>query len=81
DENGGLCGSSLTPDEAMLNYLTHSGQDLVQMAHATSLVPARVLGMENEIGSIAARKRADFILLDRATLRVKATYIGGECVF
>lgn len=81
DENGGLCGSSLTPDEAMLNYLIHSGQDLVQMGHATSLVPARVLGMENEIGSIAARKRADFILLDRSTLRVKATYIGGKCVF
>ncbi|HTN97350.1 MAG TPA: amidohydrolase family protein [Nordella sp.] len=81
DKNGGLCGSSLTPDEAMLNYLTHSGQDLVQMAHATSLVPARVLGMENEIGSIATRKRADFILLDRTTLRVNATYVGGECVF
>lgn len=81
DKNGGLCGSSLTPDEAMRTYLIHSGQDLVQMAHATSLVPARVLGMENEIGSIAARKRADFILLDRSTLRVQATYVGGECVF
>ncbi|MFZ5676547.1 MAG: N-acetylglucosamine-6-phosphate deacetylase [Pseudomonadota bacterium] len=81
DENGGLCGSSLTPDEAMRNYLIFSGQDLVRMAHATSLVPARVLGLDNEIGSIASRKRADFILLDRSTLQVKATYVGGECVF
>lgn len=81
DKNGGLCGSSLTPDEAMRNYLLYSGQDLVQMAHATSLVPARVLGLESEIGSIAARKRADFVLLDRATLQVKATYVGGDCVF
>lgn len=81
DQNGGLCGSSLTPDEAMRNYLVHSGQDLVRMGHATSLVPARVLGMENEIGSIAARKRADFVLLDRATLQVRATYVDGACVF
>lgn len=81
DKNGGLCGSSLTPDEAMRNYLLYSGQDLVRMAHATSLVPARVLGMESEIGSIAPRKRADFVLLDRSTLQVKATYVDGECVF
>lgn len=81
DRNGGLCGSSLTPDEAMRNYLVYSGQDLVRMAQATSLVPARVLGMESEIGSIAPRKRADFVLLDRATLQVKATYVDGECVF
>ncbi len=61
----------------MRNYLIYSGQDLVRMAHATSLVPARVLGMEAEIGSIAAGKRADFILLDRSTLQVKATYVDG----
>lgn len=78
DKNGGLCGSSLTSDEAMRYYLVFSGQDLVRMGHATSLVPARVLGMENEIGSIAPRKRADFILLDRSTLQVKATYVDGK---
>lgn len=80
DENGGLCGSSLTSDEAMRNYLIYSGQDLVRMAHATSLVPARALGMESEIGSIAPRKRADFVLLDRSTLQVKATYVDGNIV-
>ena len=81
DQNGGLCGSSLAPDEALRNYLAFSGKDLVRAAHATSLVPARVLGMESEIGSLARGKRADFVVLDPATLAVKATYVGGERLY
>ena len=81
DQNGGLCGSSLAPDEAMRNYLAFSGKDLVRAAHATSLVPARLLGMESEIGSLARGKRADFVVLDPATLAVKATYVGGERLY
>src|SRR6185312_3255547 len=55
-EGGGLCGSSLTPDEAMRNYLQFSGRGLVEAAQATSLVPARVLGLDHEMGSISPKK-------------------------
>ena len=75
---GGLCGSSLTPDEAMRNYLSFSGRDLVQAANATSSVPARVLGMERDIGSLERAKLADFAVLDPATLAVTATFVGGQ---
>jgi N-acetylglucosamine-6-phosphate deacetylase len=80
DENGGLCGSSLTPDEAMRNYLSFGRVSLVQAAAATSLVPARVIGMERDLGSIEPGKLADFVLLDPTTLAVRRTVIGGRCI-
>lgn len=76
-DGGGLCGSSLTPDEAMRNYLSFSGKDLVQVAKATSLIPARVLGMERDIGSLERGKLADFAVLEPATLAITATIVGG----
>jgi len=40
------------------------GLDLPATIRMASLTPARILGLENEIGSIAIGKRADLLLLD-----------------
>lgn len=81
DRDGGLCGSSLTPDEAMRNYIRLAGASLAQAAHATSLVPARLLGRETDLGSISAGKLADFAVLDANSLEVVETYIEGQRLF
>ena len=81
DRNGGLCGSSLTSDEAMRNYVSMAGADLVQAAHAASLVPARIIGREADLGSIETGKLADFVLLDPMDLSVVETIIGGKSFF
>ena len=81
DRDGGLCGSSLTPDEALRNYVGLVGVDLTRAAHATSLVPARVLGVETEMGSIETGKLADFAVLDPATLMVEETVVGGKSLY
>ncbi|MGV3650322.1 MAG: N-acetylglucosamine-6-phosphate deacetylase, partial [Devosia sp.] len=78
DRKGGLCGSSLTSDEAMRNYIAMAGVDLVQAAHAASFVPARVIGRDADLGSIEKGKLADFVLLDAADLSVVETVVGGS---
>ena len=43
---------------------------------AATYIPARQLGREKEIGSIAAGKLADFVVCDEALHR-EAVYMGG----
>lgn len=42
-----------------------AGVDLVDAVRAASLVPAEVLGQQDRIGSLAAGRRADAVLVDR----------------
>ncbi|MCZ4345567.1 amidohydrolase family protein [Devosia neptuniae] len=81
DRDGGLCGSSLTPDEGLRNYMAMAGADLVRAAHAASLVPARVIGRAADMGSLEKGKLADFVVLDPTDLAVVETVIGGKSLY
>jgi N-acetylglucosamine-6-phosphate deacetylase len=48
--------------------------DVIKMA---SLTPARIIGLDNEIGSIQVGKRADLVILDEQ-LNVRDVFIGGR---
>ena len=65
----------------MRNYISMAGVDLVRAAHATSLVPARVMGMEADLGSLEVGKLADFVVLDPVELNVLETVIGGKSLY
>ena len=55
------------------------GLDLPAAVRMATLTPATILGLQDEIGSLAARKRADLLLLD-AGLNVTSVFVSGEAV-
>jgi len=61
---GSLAGSTLTMDQALRNAIRASGLGIERASAAASLMPARALGLEHELGSIAPGRRADLLVLD-----------------
>jgi N-acetylglucosamine-6-phosphate deacetylase len=61
---GSLAGSTLTMDHALRNAVKASGLSIERACAAASLVPARALGLDQELGSIAPGRRADLLVLD-----------------
>lgn len=64
DYRGHLAGSHLTLDNACRNLMSHTGYGLCHAIRCASLNPARLLGLDDEIGSIEPGKRANLILID-----------------
>ena len=73
---GSLAGSTLTMSEALRRAVQHSGLSVEQASAAASANPARALGLEASIGSIAPGRRADLVMLDD-DLQVTAVMAGG----
>lgn len=65
-EGGSIAGSTLTMDVAFKRTVEQVGLSLVDTARMASLTPARVLGLDGEIGSISVGKRADLVVIDDA---------------
>jgi N-acetylglucosamine-6-phosphate deacetylase len=63
--SGSLAGSTLTMDVAVRRAVRESGLDLVTASVAASGTPARLLGLDGEIGAVAAGLVADLVLLDQ----------------
>jgi N-acetylglucosamine-6-phosphate deacetylase len=53
---------------------------LVEAVRMATLTPARILGLDSRIGSLAPGKQADLVVMDR-NLQVRSVYVSGECVF
>ncbi len=72
-----LAGSTLTMDRALRDAVQRSGVSIERAAAAASTTPARVLGLDRELGSIAAGRRADLVVLDDDLL-VRRVMLGGR---
>jgi N-acetylglucosamine-6-phosphate deacetylase len=55
------------------------GLDLATAVRMASLTPATIIGLQDEIGSLAPGKRADLLFLD-AELKVAKVFLDGEAV-
>ena len=75
--DGTLAGSDLDMAGAVRNAVAHLGVSLEDALRMASRAPAAFLGLDGEIGRIAAGFRADLVLLD-ASLQARATWIGGD---
>ncbi len=76
-EGGAIAGGTAHLLEVLRHAVLEAGVDLVAAVRAASTVPARVLGLQDEIGTLAAGRRADVLLVDRA-LRPVAVLRGGR---
>ena len=72
----GLASSVRALDFTVRHMHRIVGVDLPTAVRMASLTPARTLGLDRQIGSLEAGKRADFLLLD-ADLNVRAVYLDG----
>ena len=79
-EDGTIAGSTLTMETAMKNFMDFTGVSLTKAIRTATLNPARLLGMEEEIGSMKRGSRADLVLFDE-DLKIVLTIVNGEVVF
>lgn len=75
-----LCGSIAPMDECLRFFKEATHCSTVYAVEAASLHPARCLGIEKKKGTLDYGADADFVFLDDE-LRVKSTWIAGECVY
>jgi N-acetylglucosamine-6-phosphate deacetylase len=74
-----LAGSVLTLNMAIQNVIEWTGVSVSQAINMASLNPARVLGLDKEIGSLQTGKLANIVVLDKC-FKVVDTILKGKSV-
>ncbi|MEK4251462.1 N-acetylglucosamine-6-phosphate deacetylase [Paenibacillus sp. FSL W7-1287] len=76
-DGGSLAGSTLTMIRGFQFLIRELGISVVEASRIASLNPAKVIGLDQQYGSIAVGKRADLLLLD-GEFAIQSVIIGGE---
>jgi N-acetylglucosamine-6-phosphate deacetylase len=75
-EGTALASGVMGMDHCVRTMHSLAGVPLHAAIRMASLTPARILGVEKEVGSLEVGKRADLLVLDEG-LNVKQVYLGG----
>ncbi|CAI8862472.1 N-acetylglucosamine-6-phosphate deacetylase [Kosakonia quasisacchari] len=78
DENGTLSGSSLTMIEGVRNLVEYVGIALDEALRMATLYPARAIGVDEKLGSLAAGKVANLTAFTRDYKIIKTIVNGNE---
>jgi len=78
-EGTALASGAMGMDHCLRTMHFGAGVPLPEAVRMASLTPARILGVEHQVGSLEHGKRADLVVLDR-DLNVRDVYIRGELV-
>ena len=79
-ENGALAGSILKMNDAIRNLVCVLGVPFTTAIDFATINPAKNLGIDNEMGSIAVGKRANFTVLDK-DFNVCTVIVDGKVVY
>jgi N-acetylglucosamine-6-phosphate deacetylase len=79
-DSGALAGSVLTLNRAVGNIIQWTGVPVSAAIRMASLTPARVLGLDREVGSLEAGKRANLAVFDQDFNVVTTILRGRPCL-
>lgn len=79
DEQGGVCGSKLTMEQACRNIMTHTNCGITQAFLMSSRNPARAIGLDHEVDTIAIGKKANLVIVDDR-FNIKQVLLEGICM-
>lgn len=77
DINGTLAGSALTMIEAVKNSVNHAGIALDEALRMATLYPAKSIGVDDKLGTIAEGKIANLVVFDHNFV-VQKTIVNGQ---
>ena len=63
-DDGAIAGSTLSLYDGMLNYIKFAGVSFADAVDAATINPARMVGLDGEVGSIAVGKRARVVEME-----------------
>lgn len=79
-ETGNLAGSAISMLDSVQNAFKNAHIELAEVLKMSSRYPAEFLKMDDTYGFIKKNYFADFVILERDTLKLQAVYKGGDQV-